>query len=109
MINLFDESKHRRGDTLTDGGQLMSIVKAMHEYLDLLESFAYCGQLWEGTDDQKELDGMAKQLDQALVNKPHAQEMLDKIDERVAQERRDSESQACQIQTDGISTMGGEG
>ena len=104
MPKLFDESKHRKGDALTDGDQLMSIVKLAREYLDLLEHISCYGQRWEGHPEQVEIDKMAIRLDNICVDKSDLEAMLDRWDERSAQERRDYESQACQIQTDGLAT-----
>jgi len=95
-------------DKLTAAEQLMSIVKAAREYLDLLEAASNCGQQWEGTDDHKEIDDMASELCQLLVNKPHLETILDRIDERVDDERRINEAHAMSIKMGGISTMGRE-
>lgn len=108
-INLHDESKRGKGDArtdpnLTNPGELMSIIEETRRYLDLLEAATQYGDFWVGYDEQKELAGMACELDGVCVNKGHLETLLERWENRAYIERRDYESQAGQIQTDGLAT-----
>ncbi len=91
---------------ITTPEQLRSIVKLTREYLDLLEHAANCGQQWEGTPDQQEINDMACELCELLINKAHLETIRDRIDERVAEEKRINDAHAMSIKMGGISTMG---